>query len=191
MRGKRRPAQELRFAVDCLPGHTRQAMLDGINTHPIIVGAYTDGNGGVCPMLAAHRCGGRTSLSSFARAWDRYTGAGNRARRASERELRTLKSMLEIGLYAEAVGRSELAEAVAEVKSAKARREQAVAEAKRSRRRDTGERSRLTELAGTPGWSWMRPFRRYDEYEAALQRLREVEQELDQDRTGERETELV
>ena len=26
-------------------------------------------------MLAAHRNGGRTSLASFARAWDRYTGA--------------------------------------------------------------------------------------------------------------------
>ncbi len=29
-------------------------------------------------MLAAHRNGGRTSLASFARAWDRYTGAGKR-----------------------------------------------------------------------------------------------------------------
>ena len=58
------------------------AMLEGIKTNRIIVGAYTDHRGGVCPMLAAHRCGGRTSLASFAKAWDRYTGAGPRARPA-------------------------------------------------------------------------------------------------------------
>ena len=49
-------------------------MLDGIEANQIIVGAYTDRRGGVCPMLAAHRNGGRTDLASFARAWDRYTG---------------------------------------------------------------------------------------------------------------------
>ena len=54
----------------------------------IIVGAYSDRSGGVCPMLAAHRCGGRTDFRSFARAWDRFTGAGRRARKATERELR-------------------------------------------------------------------------------------------------------
>jgi hypothetical protein len=48
-------------------------------------------------MLAAHRGGGRTSLASFAKAWDRYTDA-NRARRASERELRTLRTLLEESL---------------------------------------------------------------------------------------------
>jgi hypothetical protein len=31
-------------------------------------------------MLAAHRNGGRTSLVSFARAWDRYTEAKSGAR---------------------------------------------------------------------------------------------------------------
>ena len=35
-------------------------MLDGIEANHIIVGAYTDRHGGVCPMLAAHRNGGRT-----------------------------------------------------------------------------------------------------------------------------------
>jgi hypothetical protein len=53
-------------------------MLDGIANSRIIVGAYTDRQGGVCPMLAAHRNGGRTSLASFARAWDRYTDATRR-----------------------------------------------------------------------------------------------------------------
>ncbi len=70
-------------------------MLDGIEANRIIVGAYTDRQGGVCPMLAAHRKGGRTSLVSFARAWDRYTGARGKPRPASEREVNTLRSMLE------------------------------------------------------------------------------------------------
>jgi hypothetical protein len=74
-------------------------MLDGVESSHIIVGAYTDRDGGVCPMLAAHRNGGRTSLASFARAWDRYTGARRRrARPASDRELNTLRTMLEASI---------------------------------------------------------------------------------------------
>jgi hypothetical protein len=74
-------------------------MLAGVESNRIIVGAYTDKKGGVCPMLAAHRNGGRTSLASFARAWDRYTGVrGRRARVATERELNTLKTMLEASI---------------------------------------------------------------------------------------------
>ena len=92
---RRRPARDLRTAIDCLPLQTRKAMLEGVEANRIIVGAYTDRNGGVCPMLAAHRNGGRTSLASFARAWDAYTGARRRrARPATERELNTLKAML-------------------------------------------------------------------------------------------------
>jgi hypothetical protein len=50
-------------------------------------------------MLAAHRNGGRTSLASFARAWDRYTGVRRRkARPATDRELTTLKTMLEASI---------------------------------------------------------------------------------------------
>ncbi len=73
-----RPARDLRTAIDCLPLTTRKAMLGGVESNRIIVGAYTDRSGGVCPMLAAHRNGGRTSLASFARAWDRYTGVRGR-----------------------------------------------------------------------------------------------------------------
>jgi hypothetical protein len=100
---RRRPARDLRLAVDCLPLATRRAMLDGIASSRIIVGAYTDRKGGVCPMLAAHRNGGRTSLASFAHAWDRYTGAGRRARPATERELNTLRAMLEASIALEEV----------------------------------------------------------------------------------------
>ena len=101
-RARRREAQRLRFVVDCLPYETRVAMLEGIGRYDrIIVGAYTDRTGGVCPMLAAHRCGGRTDFRSFARAWDRFTGAGRRARSATERELRTLTAQLEASVWAE------------------------------------------------------------------------------------------
>jgi hypothetical protein len=64
----RSSVEDLRLAIDCLPPRTREAMLAGIRSHEIIVGAYSDRAGGVCPMLAAHRCGGRTSFISFARA---------------------------------------------------------------------------------------------------------------------------
>ena len=69
-----------------------------MQANQIIVGGYTDGSGGVCPMLAAHRNGGRTSFASFARAWDRYTRAPRKPRRATEREVRTLTTMLEASI---------------------------------------------------------------------------------------------
>ena len=68
------------MAIEWLPIDTKRAMLDAIEHNRIIVGAYTDRDGGVCPMLAAHRNGGRTSYASFARAWDRYTKAPAAAR---------------------------------------------------------------------------------------------------------------
>jgi hypothetical protein len=101
-RAHRREAQRLRRVVDCLPYDTRVAMLDGMRRYDrIIVGAYTDRTGGVCPMLAAHRCGGRTDFRGFARAWDRFTGAGKRARRASDREVHTLIAHLQASIWAE------------------------------------------------------------------------------------------
>jgi hypothetical protein len=96
----RSSVEDLRLAIDCLPLRTREAMLDGIRSNEIIVGAYSDRAGGVCPMLAAHRCGGRTSFISFARAWDRFARA-KRARAATERELRTLEAHLTASLLAE------------------------------------------------------------------------------------------
>src|SRR6478752_9254193 len=97
----RSPIDDLRLAIDCLPVRTRRAMLDGIRSSEIIVGAYSDRSGGVCPMLAAHRHGGRTSFVSFAHAWDRFSGA-KRARRATRRELRVLEAQLEASILSEA-----------------------------------------------------------------------------------------
>jgi hypothetical protein len=79
-----------------LPTETKRAMLAGLEQETIVTGAYTH-DGGICPMLAAHRRGGRTDRESFAKAWDRYTGA-NKGRRATEREIRTLRCMLEASL---------------------------------------------------------------------------------------------
>ena len=174
------------MAIDCMPRGTREAMLDGITTNKIIVGAYTDRSGGVCPMLAAHRHGGRTALASFARSWDRYTGAGGRPRPATKRELVTLKAMLEASLYSDE-SRAELTAAVAELQAAKDRRanEQAAPA-------DTGERDRTPELAGRAGWAWLRVFRRYDTYKAALDQIEASEREARADAAAdERDGELV
>jgi hypothetical protein len=130
----RSPIGELRRTIDCLPLQTREAMLEGVRANEIIVGAYSDRAGGVCPMLAAHRYGGRTSFVSFARAWDRFSGA-KRARRATARELRILTTQLEASILAE-VGRPDLGDAIAD--------HQAIARQRRAR-----EASRL-------GLGWLR-----------------------------------
>jgi len=116
-----RPARDLRTAIDCLPLKTRKAMLGGVEANRIIVGAYTDRSGGVCPMLAAHRNGGRTSLASFARAWDRYTGVrGRRPRPATDRELTTLTTMLEASIALDEL--PTVSEVVREAKATRAKR---------------------------------------------------------------------
>jgi hypothetical protein len=97
---RRDPITQLQTAIECLPRATRIAMLDGIRTRPIVTGAYTDNRGGVCPMLAAHRSGGRTSLLSFARSWDEFARS-KRVRRATRRELRVLEDLLVASLAAE------------------------------------------------------------------------------------------
>lgn len=161
-------------------------MLDGITTNKIIVGAYTDRSGGICPMLAAHRHGGRTALASFARSWDRYTNAGGRPRPATERELRTLKAMLEASLYSEDA-RSDLATAVTEMKAAKARC--ALKTTAEVATPEAGDRDRTAELRKRHGWSWLRVFRRYDTYKAALDQIEADERE--QREATERPRELV
>lgn len=140
MRRKRYAIEDLRRAIDCLPVETRAAMLDGVRSNDIIVGAYTSRDGGVCPMLAAHRNGGRTSLISFAHTWDRFTRA-KRARRATEREVRILTAHLEASLLSEHL--PELEDVVAT------------------------HRKRLEHNVAEHG-TWLGPFRRWDAYERAL-----------------------
>jgi hypothetical protein len=92
---------DLRLAIDCLPPQTRVAMLSGVRSNKrIIVGAYVDREGGVCPMLAAHRQGGRTDFLCFAKAWDRFTRARG-TRPATRRELRILTNQLQASIASE------------------------------------------------------------------------------------------
>ena len=113
MRPARAPIEDLRLAIDCLPLRTREAMLAGIRSQEILVGAYSDRQGRVCPMLAAHRFGGRTSLLAFARAWDRFAGA-RRARPATARELRVLEAHLRASIDR---ATADLGEAIADHQS--------------------------------------------------------------------------
>jgi hypothetical protein len=185
---------DLRTAIDCLPRDTRVAMLRGISTNPIIVGAYTDGNG-ICPMLAAHRNGGRTSFISFAKAWDGFAFRGAKvryARRATERELLVLRTHLEASLLEEEAATADLAGALAEHRELierrqRERREQREQRAERERhealerrlerRRRASERirpgdpDRSRELRRRSGWRWMRVVRNLDDYERVLEAL--------------------
>src|SRR3954454_8602645 len=129
MAKRRNNAQRLRSSVSAMPNGTKRAMLRGIRSNRVIVGAYVDKRGGVCPMLAAHRNGGRTNFGTFARAWDAFTGANQRKpRRASRREVRTLEGYLEMSLIRDGIELDTetdpdrpLAEEVREVKATRRR----------------------------------------------------------------------
>jgi hypothetical protein len=183
----------LRRSVDCLPTRTRQAMLVGIANNTIVVGAYAH-NDGICPMLAAHRNGGRTDFVAFARAWDEFCFRGVRPRKrrprlATASELTTLKAHIESSLLADE--QVDLAGALAdhrqlvddratrapEVDSAG---EDSAAEPVRTggRVRDPdrvrpGDLDRSKELGHRHGWRWLRITRSLDEFEQALAELDE------------------
>jgi len=129
-------------------------MLEGIENNDIIVGAYTDGRG-ICPMLAAHRAGGRTSLISFAHAWDRFAFRDSRskgARRATEREMRVLRTQLEASLLDEDVPAGDLQAALAEHR-----------ELLTQRSAQPGDRytpDRAAELRARERSAWVRVYRR-------------------------------
>jgi len=136
-------------------------MLDGVRENEIIVGAYSD-QGGICPMLAAHRAGGRASCISLAKAWDAFAFRGARtrlARRATRRELLVLTAHLEASLLDDDVATRDLGAAIAD-------HEELVQRRPKSERR--GDPDRSAELETRPGWAWLRVMRRYDEYQRAL-----------------------
>ena len=159
MRSRRSAREELRLAVDCLPRRTRVAMLEGIRSNDIIVGAYVDRKGGVCPMLAAHRCGGRTDFLAFAHAWDRFTHA-KRARRATEREVAVLVSYLEASLIDDNLDATDLRAAISDHQAA-------------GRRRREAEATRL-------GLGWLRRERERDA-DAVLEQLEDVARDADRE----------
>ena len=102
-------------------------------------------------MLAAHRCGGRTSFISFARAWDRFARA-KRARTATARELRVLEAQLTASILAER-GDADLGGAIADHQTLVRERKAGEARAPRPRlaapaRRRARRRARLERVAG-------------------------------------------
>lgn len=162
------------MAVECLPRVTRIAMLEGLRSNEIVVGAYSS-DGGICPMLAAHRNGGRTSMISFAKAWDRFAlgrGRATKPRRATARELRVLITHLDASLLDEELPRTELAAAIESHKRLLARRE--------DERTRPGDPDRAAELRTRPGWAWTRLVRSYNEYERALEWIEREHQGLGQ-----------
>ena len=135
-------------------------MLEGIDSNQIIVGAYTDGRG-ICPMLAAHRAGGRTNLISFARAWDRFAFRDSKAkgsRRATERELRVLRTQLEASLLDEDLPQGELQAALAEHRELVAGRS--------SERSKAQVPDRAAELRARERSAWVRVYRRLGRLQA-------------------------
>jgi hypothetical protein len=84
-------------AVWELPLQSREAMLTALEEEDLIVGAYADRRGGICPILAAHRRGARAVVGSFPRAWDGFARA-RRPRRATSREVQILRAVLEESL---------------------------------------------------------------------------------------------
>jgi hypothetical protein len=103
---------DLRRSIDVLPVRTRQAMLVGLAHNTVITGAFS-GSGGVCPMLAAHREGGRTTCVSFPEAWDKFTGVYGRniCRHATDYEVGILRAEIEASLVPQT---SDLAAAIAD-----------------------------------------------------------------------------
>jgi hypothetical protein len=91
---------ELRRSIDVLPERTRKAMLHGLGNNTVITGAFAAGGSGACPMMVAHREGGRTSCCSFPEAWDKFTGVYGRhiVRQATEYEVQILCEEIEASL---------------------------------------------------------------------------------------------
>ena len=184
MRRHRNSAERLRTAVELLPRHTREAMLRGVDSNKIIVGGYVDRDGGICPMLAAHRNGGRTSFASFARAWDAFTGAGRRPRRASRREIRALRTYLEMSLLEDdtrsPAGGSLTAIADQIRAERRAAAERADAESATADQQGPSapepivdplpadETVRVHDMRGRRRWAWLGPSKRADLIEATI-----------------------
>ncbi len=169
----------LRRAIDCLPTRTRQAMLVGISNSTIVVGAYTHDDG-ICPMLAAHRNGGRTDFVAFARSWDEYCFRGLRkrkrkARLATPSELATLRAHIESSLLADE--EVDLVSAMTEHRQLVAERQLREPEAApeppapAETRVRPGDPDRSQELSRRHGWRWLRIMRSLDEFEQAMAEL--------------------
>jgi hypothetical protein len=144
----------------------------------------------------------QTSLASFARSWDRFTDA-SRPRLATEREVRTLRSYIEMSLLRDEQGTESLTALANGIRAERAEAAERAAEDETGpstegqrgqppSSRDTGERHRAHELKHSRFWSWLRPTRRYDVFAesvaAATEQLNEQRAAAD---AAERERETV
>lgn len=138
---------ELRRSIDVLPERTRKAMLIGLGNNTVITGAFGAG-GGACPMLAAHREGGRTNVCSFPQAWDTFCGVAGRniIRPATEYEVQILRREIEASLAPAAP--SLFAEAIAEHQAALAARAREAELAKHETPAQTETRRRRLRITG-------------------------------------------
>lgn len=161
---------DLRNAIDSLPVDTRKAMLAGVRRQPVVAGAYTDNDGGACPMLAAHRAGSRVALTTFARSWDAFARA-RRVRRATTREVRILEAQLKASILADTP--VDLQAAIDEHQATRRRRTPAdavdfgaaIADHQASAR---NRRASEAAVEPQPHW-WERPGKIVEDYEGALQ----------------------
>ena len=155
-------------------------MLRGIEHNDIIAGGYVDKrSGGICPMLAAHRNGGRISLASFARAWDRFTDARD-PRLATRRELRALRSYLELSLLRDEQDQESVAALARRIE--RERSAEGTAGRRAAVRRRPGDRHRARELRRRRRWAWLIPTRRYDVF---AERVAAAEEQRSEQRAAE------
>jgi hypothetical protein len=153
---------ELRRSIDVLPERTRKAMLIGLENNTVITGAFAASKDGACPMMAAHREGGRTSCCTFPEAWDKFCGVHGRSivRPATEYEVMILCQEIEASLQplpnvlSDAIAEyqasregwtaREQAEAAAEVAAERARQERRVVAAQEAAAPPRKRRLRIT-----------------------------------------------
>jgi len=176
-------AADLLRAIEELSLTTREAMLEAVRcpTTRLIAGSYVAPGGGVCPLLAAHRRGGRshdasTTTAAFADAWDHCTGTPT----GEPRLIDTSERRMLDGLLLASITREQLRREAAERREHEARGAITRVRAGRGARlesllRAEGDRNRAQELARRAGWAWLGVYRRYDEYRAALTAAGEVD----------------
>ena len=159
-------------------------MLEGVRENEIIVGAYTDRDGGICPMLAAHRQRRAHRLHHLRALLGPLRPRVGAAARAAPPSASCASSTthLEASLLAERphrpAGRDPRAPRAGRAPHGAARRRR-----RRVARPRPGDADRAAELARRAGWAWLRPFRRLDDYERALARV-EAERDALRDEVG-------